>query len=64
MSMRVERASLEQVLHLSLILDLQLKVSNYILVIFTYLVADPTCHTLAPLAQLLLVQNPAYRNNW
>jgi hypothetical protein len=64
MSMRVERASLEQVLHLSLTLDLQLKVSNYILVIFTYLVADPTSHTLAPLAQLLLVQNPAYRNNW
>jgi len=34
MSMRVERASLEQVVHLSLVLDLQLKVSNFILVIF------------------------------
>lgn len=35
MSMRVERASLEQVVHLSLVLDLQLEVRNFFLVIFS-----------------------------
>jgi len=46
MSMRVERASLEQVVHLSLVLDLQLEV---IILFLSYVVADPnSCHTLAP----------------